>query len=101
MIHYENSGLTDDEFVLVKGLPKKSRHACFCIRIGHHCGLKIPNDLQIPRWHFLNEPIGSFKFSIFMYSDNPSCIIFSLCSSFIMHIVLSTAINVDARSFKS
>lgn len=29
MIHYENSELTDDEFVLVKGLPKKTRHACF------------------------------------------------------------------------
>ena len=40
MMHDENNVLTDDELVIVKGLSKKSKRACFYIKIEHPVDLR-------------------------------------------------------------
>ena len=41
MIHDENNVLTDDELVIVRGLLKKSKHACLYIRNAHPRGFNV------------------------------------------------------------
>ena len=43
MIHNENDVLTDDELVVVRGLLKKSKHACLYIRNEFPRGFKLLN----------------------------------------------------------
>ena len=43
MIHGENSVLTDDKLVVVRGFLRKSKHACLYIRNEHPCGFKLLN----------------------------------------------------------
>ena len=44
-IHEENSVLTDDELVVVRGLLKKSKRACLYIHNEFPCGFKLLNHI--------------------------------------------------------
>ena len=46
VIHEENDVLTDDELDVVRGLPKKSKHACQYIRNEFPCGFRMLNNIS-------------------------------------------------------
>ena len=65
-LHYENNVLTDDELVVVRGLLRKSKHACLYIQNEYPRGFSLLNHawgvyFEVSQMDIVNAAIISSK----------------------------------------